>query len=392
MPVTEKIPTILQVVPELDTGGAEQTALDVGNAIAAKGWTSIVVSEGGRMVGELEQKGTRHITLFVASKNPARIIANAFRLAALIRKHDVSVIHARSRAPAWSALIAARMTRTPFVTTYHGAYKQASKLKGWYNSVMVRSDVTIANSHWTKAFIEERYQGLKMNIAVIHRGTDFSAFEDAAIGNEALSVLRRGWGVGEGKKIILCLARLTKIKGQNILIDAMPDIVRAVPDAVLVLAGDDQGRRQYRQQLEQQINTLGLEGKVFLPGHCSDPATACTLADLVIMASIVPETFGRVAVEAQAAGTPAIVTDIGAGGETVLTPPEVNDDQRTGWRVPHGDAAAMAETVIEVFSMDAAKLDTLTKRARSRVLASFSVENMCEKTIAVYRGLLSDRG
>jgi glycosyltransferase involved in cell wall biosynthesis len=387
MPRQQK-PTILQVIPKLETGGAERTTVDIGNAIAMKGWTSLVVSEGGRLVKELEEQGTEHIELPMASKNPFKILINAVRLIKLIKTHRISLLHARSRAPAWSALIAARYTKTPYVTTYHGAYKQAWKIKALYNSVMVRSDITIANSQFTRKFIEDSHPNIDHRIVVIYRGTDFSAFQRQSIGDKRLQGLRDQWNIQGGGHIVLCLARLTGIKGQSTLIQAMPEVLKSLPQAVLVLAGDDQGRTRYRKNLERQIVDLGLEDKILLPGHCSDPAAACALSDLVIMASTEPETFGRTVVEAQAVETPVIVTDIGAVGETVLAPPQVDNDARTGWRVPPGNATIMAQTIVEVLTLDRDRRNALSKRAQDHVLSHFSIENMCNETLNVYTSLL----
>ncbi len=385
-----KKPAILQIIPQLETGGAEQTTLDVGQAIVKNGWTSIVVSKGGRMVKELETGGSTHFNLTVASKNPFIILINAFKLVRLIKIKRVSLLHARSRAPAWSALIAARYTKTPFVTTYHGAYKQASKIKRFYNSVMVRSDITIANSYWTRQFITIHHPNLPHDIVVIHRGTDFSEFQRRTISDKRLQKLRDQWSIQDDKKIVLCLARLTSIKGQSTLIEAMPTILETNPEAVLVLAGDDQGRTRYREKLECEIIDHDLSGNVVMPGHCSDPAAAFALSDLAIMASIQPETFGRTAVEAQALETPVIVTDIGAVGETVLAPPKVGDNERTGWRVPPGDAAATAKTIVAILNIDRENQERITRRAREYVLSNFSVENMCNKTLDVYAALLNN--
>lgn len=388
MPKSNIQPVVLQIIPQLETGGAEQTTLDVASAIVTRGWTSIVVSEGGRMVKHLEDQGTKHIKLPMASKNPLKILLNALRLIRLIKTKQISLLHARSRAPAWSALIAAKYTKIPFVTTYHGAYKQASIIKRLYNSVMVRSDVTIANSQFTRRFIKNSHPNIDHKIVVIYRGTDFSTFQRQSISRKRLQGLRDQWNIQDRGNIILCLARLTGIKGQSTLIQTMPEVLKFFPETVLVLAGDDQGRTRYREKLEHQIVGLGLKDKILLPGHCNDPAAACALSNLVIMASIVPETFGRTAVEAQAVETPVIVTDIGAVGETVLAPPQVDDDERTGWRVPPRDVVAMAKTIVEVLNLDEDKRKALTNKARQHVEASFSVENMCSKTLEVYTSLL----
>ncbi len=383
-----KSPAILQIIPQLETGGAEQTTLDIGSSIVAQGWNSFVVSQGGRMVGELEDSGSTHIVLSAASKNPVTIMLNAVRLVALIRQHEISLIHSRSRAPAWSALLAAKFTGIPHVTTYHGAYSQKSWIKGLYNSVMVRSDVTIANSNWTAELIRSRHRNVGDRIQVIHRGTDFSAFDRGRISKARTGELINSWNITGGKRVLLNLARLTGWKGQRTLIEAMPAVLEKASDIILVLAGDDQGRTEYRRELEQRIRELGIVENVRLPGHCADPAAACAAASLVVVASTEPEAFGRAAVEAQALETPVIVTDIGAVAETVLAPPQVDDAHRTGWRIPPDNAEAMAETILAVTALDNDTRSQLSRRARNHVATSFSVENMCDQTLGIYRRLL----
>ncbi len=382
-------PTILQVIPQLETGGAEQTTLDIGRALVACGWGSLVVCQGGRMMAQLESEGTKLLKLPTASKNPITMLLNAFRLAAIIRQHKVSLIHARSRAPAWSALVAARLSRIAFVTTYHGAYNQQSWLKGLYNSVMVRSDVTIANSKWTKELIQQRHPDAAEKIVVVHRGTDFSSFEASAISAPRKTVLMQQWGVENNHPIILNLARLTGWKGQRTLIVALTEIVNVHPDAMLVLAGDDQGRNSYREELEKLAASLGVADNIRMPGHCSDAAAACAVADLVVVASTEPEAFGRAAVEAQALKTPVIVTDIGAVGETVLAPDKNQDGHRTGWKVPPGKADVMAKTIISVLALGERERSKIALDARHHVLENFSVEAMSAKSIEIYTALLS---
>ena len=388
MSTNKNTPAILQIIPELETGGAEQTTLDIGNALSANGWDSFVVSQGGRMVEALEAAGSNHIEMSAASKNPIKILINAFRLFSHIKEHKISLIHARSRAPAWSALIAARLAKIPFVTTYHGAYSQNSWIKGLYNSSMIRSDVIVANSQWTADLINSRKSGIEKKVRVIYRGTDFSAFGADAISAERKNLIFDNWKIDQNSKILLNLARLTGWKGQHTLIDALPAVLQEFPELVLVLAGDDQGRINYRQELESKISALGISNNVRIPGHCNDPAAACATASLVVVASIEPEAFGRAAVESQALETPVIVTNIGAVGETVLAPPQVTDDERTGWRIPPGDVMAMTDTILTVLRLDQKFSSAITRRARAHVEASFSLENMCMGTLDIYRALL----
>ncbi len=382
--------TILQIIPELETGGAERTALDVAAALTRKGHRALVLSEGGRMVKELEALGGEHILFPARTKNPMKIWLNAARLNKLIKSEGVDLIHARSRAPAWSAYLASRRAGVPFVTTYHGVYKQSSPLKAWYNSVMARGDVVIANSHYTAALIHERHPFARRATTVIHRGSDLAALSREAISEERRQKLRAAWGLSGDETVVLNLARLTAWKGQSDLIEAVALLPKELrPNLRVILAGDDQGRSQYRQKLEEQITSAKLEQTVRLVGHCDDVGAALSLASLSVIASNEPEAFGRAAVEAQAAAVPVIVTDLGAVPETVLAPPEAEESERTGWRVPPRDAAAMAKTIETALQSPAQSLLAITDRAATHVRRSFSNEAMCAATLDVYDKLLN---
>ncbi|WP_321499608.1 glycosyltransferase family 4 protein [Breoghania sp.] len=377
--------TILQVVPELETGGVERTAVDIAQACKARGWRALVASAGGRLVDELEAAGGEHIAMPLATKNPFIMGANAGRLAEIIRREKVSIIHARSRAPAWSALYAARKTRTPFVTTYHGAYGQKNALKAFYNSVMARGDAVIANSHYTAGLIRTRHP-VAGEMTVIHRGTDIAAISD--VPEARINALRESWGVESGKRIVLQLARLTAWKGQKVTIDAFAGLALALrEDCVLILAGDAQGRNDYVAELEARIAGHGLGEQVRLVGHCADVPAAMNAADVVAVSSVEPEAFGRAAVEAQAAGRPVIVSDLGAVGETVQAPPQVEASQRSGWRIPANDPAALTLTLGEALSLDAEAHLALARRAKANA-AHFSLEAMCGATLEVYDRLI----
>ncbi len=371
------------------SGGAEKTTLDIGRAIVTENWGSFVVSQGGRMVDELVSGGSTHIVLPAASKNPVKIIQNARQLVKIIRNRNISIIHARSRAPAWSALIAARICRIPFVTTYHGAYKQNSWLKAFYNSVMVRSDVTIANSKWTADLIASRYKSLTKNIKVVYRGTDFSAYNLDSVDHERRQRLREQWNITDGQPVILNLARITALKGQRTLIEAIPGILNLEPDSIIVFAGDDHGHEAYQRELQDRCKEIGVSENVRFPGHCDDPAAAFAISELSIVASHQPETFGRAAVEAQALKTIVIVTDLGGAGETVMTPPAVSEDQRTGWKVPPKNAEAITNAVRSALKLNEFEREEILNRARLHVEERFSTDRMCLETIQIYKSLLN---
>ncbi len=384
--------TVLQVVPELDAGGVERTAVDVAEGIAAAGARALVATEGGRLVGELQAKGGVWIPFAAKSKNPLRMALNVRDLVGLCREEGVDLIHARSRAPAWSSLAAARLLGIPFVTTYAGSYSGRTAVKLLYNSIMARGDAVIANSHYTEGLIARNHPFAGDRVRVIHRGTDLRAFSPAAVPAERVDRLRRAWGLGPDTRMILLAARLTEWKGQRVLIEAARKLLDAgVRDVAVILAGDPQGRESYVRELDDLVAALALGGTVRRVGHCSDMPAALLGAAVLAVPSTEPEAFGRSAVEAQAMGTPVVVSDLGAVPETVLAPPLVPASARTGWRVPAGDPDALAAALAETLSLGASARDAMAERARRHVEAHFSLDGMVSQTLDVYAALLSRR-
>ncbi len=384
--------TILQIIPELETGGAERTTVDIAEALAAVGARAAVATEGGRLVGELQAKGGEWVPFPAASKNPAGMVWNARKLAALIRREKVDLVHARSRAPAWVALAATKLTRTPFLTTYHGSYSGKSPPKILYNSVMARGDVVIANSEYTAELIRASHPFAAERIRVIPRGADLTAFHPSAVDHARVLELRERWNVGPHERIVLLAARLTGWKGQRVLIDAAKIMLdQGVRDVVFLLAGDAQGRSDYVKELDELIAQRGVTGVVRRVGHVTDMPAAMMAAAAVAVPSIEPEAFGRVAVEAQAIGAPVVVSNLGAVPETVLAPPDVPAEARTGWRVPPGDAVALAEALTAALSLRPSSREALARRARAHVEAHFSLGQMVEKTLDVYAALIERR-
>lgn len=430
---------ILQIIPELKTGGAEKSVVEMTAAVIAAGGESLVVCEGGALADEVTALGGRIITLPVASKNPFTIWRNSHRIGRIIRDEGVDLVHARSRAPAWSGLWAARREKVPFVTTYHGAYNQKLAIKGFYNSVMARGDWVIANSLFTKNLILSRHAVPPTRVSVIYRGVDVDEMDPLAISIERQEALRTAWGLSGQeamrKKIILHAARLTEWKGQRDVIEAAVQLKAHGDDrAVIVLAGDAQGRVAYENELKTLIRSQGLEGMVRLVGHVADMAAAYKLADVVIVASREAEAFGRAAAEAQAMGCPVIATDIGAppeflnlggrwlavddaasvsdgervpgevdraeGAEGDSDSSDVNErivmqparaltrDMATAWLVPVKDGAAIAERVSFVLNFEREQLDALARNARRYVAETFTTDRMQAQTIAVYERLL----
>jgi glycosyltransferase involved in cell wall biosynthesis len=388
--LAEKRPTILQIIPELDTGGAELSAIEIADAIVRAGGRALVLSEGGRLAPRITAQGGEFVPFAAATKNPAHILWNAHAIRRMIRDEAVDLVHARSRAPAWSARIAARRAGVPFVTTYHGAYNEKTSLKRAYNAVMAKGDVVIANSAYTKRLIQDRYGTPADRIRVIYRGVDGAVFDPAAIAEDRKAKLRRAWRATPETRIILQPARLTSWKGQSTLIAAAKRLEEQgrLRDSLIVLAGDAQGRTDYRDHLASEIAAAGLDHKIILPGHVDDIPAALAIAHLAVVASVEPEAFGRVATEAQAMGCPVIATNIGAPPETVAAVPSVPPDEATGWLVPPGDAAALAEAVSEALNLAPDARAALGARARARAIGRFSLDNMRRQTLEVYDGLL----
>ncbi len=391
--MADKRTTILQIIPELDTGGAELSAVEIADAIVRAGGRALVLSEGGRLASRIAASGGEFVPFAAATKNPVRLLWNARAIRRMIADEGVDLVHARSRAPAWSAMIAARGAGKPFVTTYHGAYNERTSLKRAYNAVMAKGDVVIANSQYTKRLIEQRYGTPPERIRVIYRGVDGAKFDPAAVSAERKAALRARWHATPETRIILQPARLTNWKGQSTVIAAarLLEEEGRLGNSLVVLAGDAQGRDAYRQRLEREIADAGLERKVILPGHVDDIPAALAAAHLAIVASIEPEAFGRVATEAQAMGCPVIATDIGAPPETVAAVPHVEAGEATGWLVPPGDAARLAVAMAEALSLAPGERTALGARSRARAIGQFSLDSMRLQTLDVYDRLLGTR-
>lgn len=384
-----KPPTVLQVVPALETGGAERTAVDIARALVEAGAKALVASRGGRMVAELEAAGATHIELAVHSKNPVVMALNVERLTRLAAKHGADIIHARSRAPAWSALAAARRLHLPFVTTYHNKVHESPRLKVFYNSVMTRGAVVIANSHFTAERIRKVHGEDRARIVTVPRGIDMARFNPARIDPERIKAMRLSWRVAEDDTVFLLPARLTRWKGQTVALEALAKLKNmSDPPFRLVLVGDAQGRDAYEAELSAMISRLGLQDHARLAGHCEAMEEAYAAADFVIAPSLEAEPFGRTPVEAQAMGRPPIVADHGGARETVIT---AEEDAPTGWRVPPGDDVALAGAMLEALSLDAKSRAEMAARGKAHVAAHFSLTAMAAATLKIYADLMQQK-
>lgn len=379
-PVAGPVPRVLQVLPSLAAGGVERTAVDVAAGLIAQGVETFVASEGGRLVHDLEKIGAHHITLPLATKNPFRIRRNSARLREVIRAHGIQLVHARSRAPAWSARAAARAEGLPFVTTYAGTYTENFPGKRHYNGIMAAGDAVIANSHFIADHILARYPEAAGRLVTIPRGIDIDLFDPARVSQERMIALAKAWRMPDGLPVILMPGRLTRWKGQSFLVDALATLGRR--DIACFIVGDDQGRKKYLHELEEKIRHLDLGGVVRIVGHCRDMAAAYMLADVVVAPSLEPEAFGRIPVEAQAMGRPVVATDHGGFRETVI-PGE------TALLVAPGDVEGFAQAIKAALDLDADARQALAPYARAHVAATWTVDHMVASTIDIYRQLMA---
>jgi glycosyltransferase involved in cell wall biosynthesis len=388
------MPTILQIIPTLESGGAERTAVEMARAIVASGGRALVATRGGRMTADVEAAGGRVVRFPVHSKNPFEIAANGRRLARLIREEHVDLVDVRSRAPAWSALLATRETHTPLVATYHGAYSATNPLKRWYNSGMVRADLVIANSEFTASSIRAQYAQRRDKIVVIPRGADFNIFDPAKLSADRLNGLRAKWGLAPPSPqtfTMLLPARLTGWKGHGVALEALAIVAERERgrtatgqrrDLQLVFAGDDNGKSGFVAQLRQEIAARGVGNMVRLVGHCADMPAAFALSDAVLSPSTLPEAFGRVAVEAAAMERPVVGSDHGGQRETIV-------DGETGFLIAPGDAIGIADAIDQLLIMAPFERRQMGRTARERALKLYSVKSMCDATLAAYRTLLA---
>ncbi len=372
----------MQVIPQLGAGGAEQGCIDICAELVRAGARAIVVSHGGSRVREITRAGGLHIDMPVHSKNPMVMWDNARRLRQIIQKYDVDIAHARSRAPAWSCLRACRGTQARFITTCHAPYNMGGKAKNFYNSSIVRGERVIAISYFVADYLRQNFEIDPRRIRVVHRGIAIEKFHPTAVTAERLIKLSKTWRLPDGASIVMMPGRLTRWKGHAVLIEAMAKLAR--PDLVCVLIGDDQGRSEYRQELEAMIAARQLEGHVRIVDHCDDMPAAYMLATVVVSASTDPEGFGRVPVEAQAMGRPIIATDHGGARETIMR-------GETGWLIRPGDAGLLAQAIDEALSLDPMQRAVLATRAMAHVAHSFTREKMADETLNVYAEILEEK-
>ncbi len=374
-------PVIMQVIPELGAGGAEQGCIDVAAEIVKAGGKAIVVSNGGYRVSELGRIGAMHIDLPVHSKNPVVMWNNIGRLRKVINRHNVGIVHARSRAPAWSAWRACKGTNAHFMTTCHAPYNISGEAKRLYNGSIANGEIVIAISDYVANYLKENYTIAHDKIKTIHRGIPIERFHPTGVTAERMIDLATEWRIPDGAQVVMLPGRVTRWKGHHVLIDAMAKLNR--DDVFCVIIGSDQGRTEYRKELEKTIEEKGIGAQVRMVDQCHDMPAAYMLATVVVSASTDPEGFGRIPVEAQAMGRPIIATDHGGAQETVVR-------GQTGWLVPHSDSDALAQAIDEVLSLTAMQRAVLATRSMAHVAAHFTKDIMVSKTLDIYADLLKN--
>ncbi|MCH8950630.1 MAG: glycosyltransferase family 4 protein [Proteobacteria bacterium] len=373
--------TVLQIVPRLDMGGVERGTLEITEAITRAGGRALVATAGGRLLPRVIKAGGEVIAMNVDTRNPLNLWQNARLLARLIEDLQIDIVHARSRAPAWSAYWATQRTGAHFITTYHGAYREDLVFKRRYNEVMARGRPVIAVSDFIRRLIIERHQVAPERIVTIPRGADIKVFAEETVGNERTVKLAQQWGLlDDPRPVIMLPARLSRWKGAEDLIDAA-DRLRAMrgDDFLILLVGED-GGNGFEAVLRKRIGKLGVGGIVHLAGGCADMAAAYKLASVVVSASTEPEAFGRAVVEAQAMGRPVIATGHGGAQETVA-------HGSTGWLYPPGDIARLTIELNKALNLDPSGRAHMGLAARARVHSRYTVAAMQRATLEVYEGV-----
>jgi len=378
---------ILQVIPKLGYGGAETGCYDIAHYLSENNCKSFIVTSGGELTKFVNKEKVKLIRLPVHSKNPLLVFLNTIILIGIILFYNISIVHARSRAPAWSCLLASKLTRRKFVTTFHGTYNFSGRIKKLYNSVMVRSDLIIAGSNFIFSHIKENYsEFLKYNkkFLVIFRGINVDYFDPSTKLESDEKKLLQKWEINKEKKIILVPGRLTSWKGQELLIEAinLVKIELGYEAFHVVILGSDQGRNLYKKKLIRLTEQYRLNNQVKFIDHCKDMALAYKVSDIIISPSIEPEAFGRVAVEAQSMEKLIIASNIGGSNETII-------NEKTGFLFDAGNAKSLSEKIIRAITMDEISLELIGKEGRKNIINKFNVEKMCFSTYSEYKRLLN---
>ena len=378
---------VLQVIPKLGYGGAETGCYDLAHYLPENNCSSYIVTSGGELLKFIDRKKVKVIKLPVHSKNPFLMLFNSIALIFIILLNNISIVHARSRAPAWSCLLATKITRRKFVTTFHGTYNFKNPFKKFYNSVMVRSDLIIAGSNFIFSHINQnypKYLNLKKKFLVIFRGINVDYFDTSTTLDNEENRLISDWEVDKNKKIILMPGRLTAWKGQETFIEALNLVNKELgyDSFNAVILGSDQGRDIYTKKIKRLAEQYRLTSQLKFIEHCKNMPLAYKISDIVVSASVEPEAFGRVAVEAQSMEKPIIASDIGGSNETIV-------DNITGFLFQSGNAEALSKKIVEALQLDESRLKSIGIEGRKNIIKKFNVEKMCFSTYSEYKKLLN---
>ena len=378
---------VLQVIPKLGYGGAETGCYDLAHYLHEQKCYSYIVTSGGELLKYVNKKKVKVIRLPVNSKNPILIFINALILTFIILFLNISIVHARSRAPAWSCLFATKITGRKFVTTFHGTYNFNSSIKKFYNSIMLRSDLIIAGSNFIFSHINDNYSKFldpKKKFLVIFRGINTDYFESSTILESDEDKLLKKWEINRGKKLILMPGRLTDWKGQELFIEAVNLVNKELGHEAFyaVILGSDQGRKIYKKKLMRLVEQYRLNNQLRFVDECKKMPTAYKIANIVVSASIEPEAFGRVSVEAQSMEKPIIASNIGGSNETIL-------DNKTGILFESGNAESLSKKIIEVLQLDESTLKSMGNEGRKNIIKKFNIEKMCFSTYSEYKKLIN---
>ena len=372
--------SVLQVLPHLNSGGLVSGAVEISEALQKAGMNSFVASEGGRREREITRQGGKVIKLSLGSKNPLTILLNFYKLSKIIKKYKINIIHARSRAPAWSAYFAAKKMGIPFVTTFHGTYSIKNNFKKIYNSVMVRGERVIAISKFINNHILSNYRVVKEKIVTIPRGVNIDSFDYLKVSHERIIAFSKKFNIPEDAFVVLLPGRITRWKGHTLLIEAIAMLERT--DIVCLFVGDIQGRKKYFKELEFLIGKFSLKNNFRIIGNQIDMAAIYKLANVVVSASLEPEAFGRVVAESQAMGRPTLAANHGGGPEIII-------DGITGWLFKSGDAIDLADKINKALSLNKDDRNKMAIKAIERTKLNFNNEMMCKKTLKVYEELVN---
>ena len=378
---------VLQVIPKLGFGGAETGCYDLAHYLHEQKCHSYIVTSGGELLKYVNRKKVKIIRLPVHSKNPVLIFINALILTFVILFLNISIVHARSRAPAWSCLFATKITGRKFVTTFHGTYNFKSSIKKFYNSIMLRSDLVIAGSNFIFSHINDNYLKFldpKKKFLVIFRGINTDYFDSSTTLESDEDNLLKKWEINRGKKLILMPGRLTSWKGQELFIEAINLVNKELGHEAFyaVILGSDQGRKIYKKKLMRLAEQYRLSNQLRFVDECKKMPAAYKIANLVVSASIEPEAFGRVSVEAQSMEKPVIASNIGGSNETII-------DNKTGILFESGKAESLSKKIIEVLQLDESTLKSMGNEGRKNVIKKFNIEKMCFSTYSEYKKLIN---